>query len=40
MVDPQHSFNKFLDIAWSIDKSFGAESSYQLMIFQMVGLIF
>ena len=28
-VDPQYLLNKFLNTAWSIDKSFGAESSYQ-----------
>ena len=28
-VDPQYLLNKFLDTAWSKDKSFGVESSYQ-----------
>ena len=28
-VEPQYLLNKFLDTAWSKDKSFGAESSYQ-----------
>ena len=28
-VDPQYLLNKFLNTAWSKDKSFGAESSYQ-----------
>ena len=28
-VEPQYLLNKFLNTAWSKDKSFGAESSYQ-----------
>ena len=28
-IDPQYLLNKFLNTAWSKDKSFGAESSYQ-----------